>query len=256
MKSTHTENMRTFFSYISFVGLTLLASSLLLCCAGQAEMSAADSNVFAFGVQAYRQGDYVAADRTFSELHRQIPKDVRVTYYLAITAAQQGRIRQAERLYREVIQCEPGGDIAALAREGLKYLPPEQALDRPPRFSSPSESDQKEKREADKEVRKDVALSNGADRGGASVNGNPAGYAPGGMSPQDWMMLQMMMSSGNGGNNPLGSMMPWMMTPSAPGGMSGSPTGAPAVDPEVMKTMLMNQLMQGFDLGGNKEERN
>jgi hypothetical protein len=245
------------------LGFSLLIAWLLIG-TGQAESpgtsSRTDSDAFTAGVQAYRRGDYPAADRVFGELHKQAPQEARVTYYLAITAAQQGRFQQAGRLYRDVIRQEPEGSIATLAREGLKYLPPEQALDQPPRFSTPADNDKPEKSENNKDTQKNGTSSNEADKTGASsVNGNPAAYAPGGMSPQDWMMLQMMMNSGNGGNGgnaAWGMMAPWMMTPSAPG-TPGTPGSTPAIDPEVMKTMLMNQLMQGFDLGGSgKDDRN
>jgi hypothetical protein len=240
----------------SLLGL-LMAASIS---SGPGRTEETDFAAFTTGVQAYRQGDYPAADRVFGELHKRAPQDARVTYYLAITAAQQGRFQQAGRLYREVIRQEPEGSVATLAREGLKYLPPEQALDYPPRFSTPAANDKPEKSEKGKDTQKDGASSNEADKTAASsVNGNPAAYAPGGMSPQEWMMLQMMMNSGNGGNGgnaAWGMMAPWMMTPSAPG-PPGTPGNTPAIDPEVMKTMLMNQLMQGFDLGGSgKDDRN
>jgi hypothetical protein len=248
------------------LGFSLLIAGLFIG-TGQAESpgtsSETDAVAFTAGVQAYRRGDYPTADRVFGELHKQAPQDARVTYYLAITAAQQERFQQAGRLYRDVIRQEPEGSIAVLAREGLKYLPAEQALDHPPRFASPAEKDQKEKKGDDKEAKQEGASPDGTDKTAASVNGNPAAYAPGGLSPQDWMMLQMMMNSGNGGNGgnaAWGAAAPWMMMPSSPGapGLPGSlPGNAPAIDPEVMKTMLMNQLMQGFDLGGSgKDDRN
>jgi hypothetical protein len=66
------------------------------------------------------------------------------------------------------------------------------------------------------------------------------------------MMWQMMMSqfgNQNGQNNGM-SMLPFMMMPSDP----NNPNSANKIDPNIMSNMMMNQMMQNFSLGGNKDE--
>jgi hypothetical protein len=66
-----------------------------------------------------------------------------------------------------------------------------------------------------------------------------------GMSPQDWMMMQMMQSQGqNNGTGANMNPMSWMM-----GG-----NGSSGYDPGVMSNMMMNQMMQGFGMDGNSEQ--
>jgi Tetratricopeptide repeat len=208
------------------------------------EMSAEESAFFA-AVQSYRKGDYTAARQAFSDFHRQNPDDVRAVYYLAMTEAQLGNFKQAERSYKEVIRREPDGKISLLAREGLKALPTEATLDSPPRFPTENTAP--------------TAHGNAATISSPLGNTSPSALGtpvPAGMSSQDWMMLQMMMSGagntngmgGNSGGGNWGMMAPMMMMqPSANG-------GAPNIDPEVMKTILMNQMMQGFDLNPTKDK--
>ena len=207
------------------------------------EMSTEDSAFFA-AVQNYRKGDYTSAKQAFSELHRQDPNAVRVIYYLAMTEAQLGNFKQAERGYKEAIRREPDGKIGLLAREGLKALPTETTIDHPPRFPAASTS----------EPAHGITPTPSTGAGLPVTTGTAA--MPAGMSPQDWMMLQTMMSGagnanegGGNGNNNWGMLAPMMMMqPSANG-------GPPSVDPEVMKTILMNQMMQGFDLNPSGKDR-
>lgn len=200
-----------------------------------------DESAFFAAVQSYRKGDYIAARQAFSDYHRQNSDDARAIYYLAMTEAQLGNFKQAERNYKEVIKREADSKLGSLAREGLKALPTEATLDSPPRF--PTEN-------TNTTMRGNGATDNTMMPGAAAAS--PP--VPAGMSAQDWMMMQMMMSgagSGNGGNNgSWGAMAPMMMMqPSANG-------GAPNIDPEVMKTILMNQMMQNFDLNSSDKDRN
>lgn len=258
------------------------------------------------GVQAYRSGRYDNAYKIFSTLHRQQPETVKATYYLAMTEAQLGNFAQARTRYQEVLTLDPNGAIAALAREGLRYLPSESTLDRPPRFTQasppsgtpthateePSTSPQRNSvkantlppMEAIDDAEADVlpnpppssnaftpddsassqASENASDNTLSArdsikpsdlANTNTTPSTPNtGMSPQDLMMWQMMMSQGNGMNNSGGgngmNMLPLlMMQQSGNGATPGS-----GVDPSIMSTMLMNQMMQNFSMGGDKNQ--
>jgi hypothetical protein len=122
-----------------------------------------------------------------------------------------------------------------LAADGLKFLPAEAALDLPPRFQeTPTPQAGK------------VAAPN---QQSAANPGNMTGQSGQTMSPQDWMALQMMMGqTGMGGSNGM-NMMPWMM----PGAM-GTNGNSSTMDPNMMSTMMMNQMMQNMNLGGSSEE--
>lgn len=203
---------------------------------------------FYAGVKAYREGNYKQAERIFSTLHKQVPENAQYTYYLAISNAQLGRFQLAKRYYEEIITLEPNGHAASLAQKGLDYLPKENELDLPPRFAK---------------EQTDSSLSSGnvgrssqpaADGGSAMADALRQGMQQG-MSPQDWMAMQMMMGQnqngglnggmyGGGGMNP----MMWMM----PGMMRGNAAGNGGYDPSVMSNMMMNQMMQGFGgMGGD-----
>jgi hypothetical protein len=207
----------------------------------------AKPSAFEGGVKAYREGDYRQARKIFDALHARIPENTKITYYLAITEAQLGRFQQAQKFYGEIITLDPHGETAALAQEGLKYLPPETSLDFPPRFNQPVT--------AEKPVPGQSVT--------ASQPGNPpvAASAAPIVSPQDLMAWQMMMGQNNNGmgggnNNPMGSFMPNMMmggngANSSNGANSG---GMSAFDPNMMSTMMMNQMMQNMNPGGDQNE--
>jgi len=191
------------------------------------------------GVKAYRDGDYAQAGKVFALLHRQAPENTRFTYYLAITEAQLGCFQQAKKLYSEILTLDPNGETATLAKEGLKYLPPETSLDLPPRFNGNAGSG-------------GGVVSNQAGSAPASGPAN-TGNAPPAISQQDLMAWQMLMGQGSGNNsggfNPMGGFMPGMMT-----GMPNGANGNASMDPSVMSTMLMNQMMQNMNLGGESGE--
>jgi tetratricopeptide (TPR) repeat protein len=196
---------------------------------------------FESGVKAYRDGDYAQAVKTFEGLHRQAPENTKYTYYLAIAEAQLGRFQQARRHYSEIVTLEPNGETANLAKEGLKYLPPASNLDLPPRFS----------KQPQPSGGVGQAVQTAGDASGAGATGSQAASAPGGMSAQDLMAWQMLMGQGSGGNmggnNPMGGFMPNMMT-----GMPNGANGMSGMDPNIMSTMLMNQMMQNMNLSGEQ----
>jgi hypothetical protein len=210
----------------------------------QLDLAQAQTSPFDGGVKAYRAGDYRQAHKLFSALHRQSPGDTKFTYYLAITEAQLGRFQQSKSLYREIITLDPNGEAATLAKEGLKYLPPETSLDLPPRFNQSAGEGHD-----DKPATQPPATA---------TTGQPAttNMAPS-MSPQDLMAWQMMMGQNNGngmgGNNPMGGFIPNMMmgNGNAPNGGAGGMSG---FDPSMMGTMMMNQMMQNVNVGGDQNE--
>jgi hypothetical protein len=197
---------------------------------------------FDSGVKAYRDGDYAQAVKTFEGLHRRAPENTKFTYYLAIAEAQLGRFQQARTHYSEIVTLDPNGEAAILAKEGLKYLPPESNLDLPPRFSK-----QPQPVGVDGQS---TQATNGAN-GGAT--GNQSSGLPGGMSAQDLMAWQMLMGQGSGGNtggnNPMGAFMPNMMM-----GMLNGANGTSGMDPHIMSTMMMNQMMQNLNFNGDQNE--
>jgi hypothetical protein len=200
---------------------------------------------FADGVKAYRDGDYRAARKSFARLHAEHPENSRVTYYLAISEAQLGRFRQARSLYQEIITLDPNSEAASLAREGLQYLPAEQAaLDLPPRFQAqkrtPMSGD-------------DAATPSPAPKQSVVAQPQAASSPMANMSPQDWMMLQMMMGGQGAGGNGMSTMLPYMMMPQM-GADPSSPNGMGNIDPSVMSSLLMNQMMQNFSLDGGKDQ--
>lgn len=210
-----------------FLRTGLLASVLLL---QFAQAAPNEPTSFAEGVTAYREGRYLDAEKCFQQIRVQHPEDSKTTYYLAITQAQLGRFKQAKALYQEVLTLDPNSESAKLAKEGLLFLPEGTNLDSPPRFQSNS-----------KAVKDNPSVE--------TQTGTTPPAVTSGMSPQDMMTWQMMMAQ-MGGNQQQGGANPWAyMMPQ----MTGDPN-APKVDPSVMSNMLMNQMMQNFNLDGNKQD--
>ena len=196
------------------------------------------SPIFEEAVQAYREGRYPQADKLFTNLHRQTPENTKITYYLAITEAQLGRFQAAKKLYTEVLTLDPKGEAASLAQEGLKYLPPEIGLDLPPRFS--------QQEQPHTSVGSSAQTVNPGTIDSLQPNAGPS------MSQEDLMALQMLMGQGansSNGNNPLGAFMPGLM-----GMPSNGINGMSGMDPKMMSTMMMNQMMQNMNLGGDQNE--
>lgn len=193
---------------------------------------------FYAGVKAYREGHYPLSEKIFKTLHQEAPENAQYTYYLAITEAQLGRFQKAKQLYEEIVTLAPNGKAAVLAQKGLDYLPKENDLDLPPRFQASDSPAETKPSEAA------VPFSQSQTMGDSMRQGMQ------GMSPQDWMMMQMMQGQNNGQNNgTMGGMNPmgWMMMP----GMNSGANGAGGYDPNVMSNMMMNQMMQGFGMGGD-----
>lgn len=207
---------------------------------------------FYAGVKAYREGNYKQAERIFSVLHKQAPENAQYTYYLAIANAQLGRFQQAKRYYEEIITLEPHGKAASLAKKGLDYLPKENELDLPPRFATEAAESRTSAHQATQPEPTTAQAAQQPNAAMADVAKQAMQQGMQGMSPQDWMALQMMMGqngmyggNGGGGMNP----MMWMM----PGMMGGNANGGGSYDPNAMSNMMMNQMMQGFGgMGGGE----
>ena len=227
-----------------FLGLPL---AVLLLCGMTAAVGAED--FVSEAIQLYRSGKFADAEGRFAQLHASQPEDSRITYYLAMTEAQLGRFEQARTHYNEVVLLDPNSQLGGLAAQGLKYLPASGgAFDPPPRFQAAS----------------------GTEASGLTPgNINGTGTALGAMSPQDMMAMQMMMSQRGGGNqnNGMGGLGGLMAMPGMNGmmpGMTGSadPSNPNAnnpyaqMDPSVMGTMMMNQMMQNFNFTGGDDDQN
>ncbi|MBX2861543.1 MAG: tetratricopeptide repeat protein [Vampirovibrio sp.] len=221
---------------------------------------------FEKGVLYYRQGFYDKAAAIFSTLHRQSPESVNTTYYLAISQAQLGKYDKARQLYLEIMTLEPNSKAGQLAEKGITYLPSQSLqLDQPPQFArvTPQPNRAYQTTQANQ----------------TTLNTRP-GQQPNGtrqLSPQDLVTMQMMMQSGGnsfngaqGGGNGMGmnnmgtnglGMNPMMMNylmgqqgQSQPGqGSFGQP--GQSIDPNVFSSMMMNQMMQNFDMTGGSNNR-
>lgn len=206
---------------------------------------------FYAGVKAYREGNYKPAERIFAALHKQAPENTQYTYYLAIANAQLGRFQQAKRYYEEIVTLEPNGKAASLARQGLSYLPKENELDLPPRFAVDESVTKMAERPTASHSEPATPSASSQNTAMADAMKQTMQQGMQGISPQDWMTMQMMMGQNgmsggmNGGMNP----MSWMMMPGM--GTAGS-NGSGGYDPNVMSNMMMNQMMQGFGgMGGD-----
>jgi hypothetical protein len=210
---------------------------------------------FQEGVRLYREGQYSKAYPCFEKQHQENPADLNNTYYLAITAAQLGRFKQAKAYYDEIILLDPQSKASQLAKEGRQYLPTgEMGLDPPPRFQGNINTGS---------VSTSPFPANSTQTPASQTQNTPSqnSSAPSnGLSAQELQALQMMMGSGNnngmggmgGGGNNLNSMLPYMMMNNGGGnGGAGSNTGG-GLDPNFMSTMMMNQMLQNFNLDGNK----
>jgi hypothetical protein len=182
------------------------------------------------GVNAYRQGDFKTALDRFEGLRQKAPDNPKITYYYAITLAQVGRYEQAKAQYQTVLKLDPDGEFGRLAKEGMGYLPADVAIDPPPRWQQPQ------------------AQPNGMSQPSAQPNpANPFAAASQNPDALQQMMLMQMMAGGMGGNNNGGGMgmNPMLMPMLMQQGGNGSP-----MDPNAMSTMMMNQMLQNFDMSG------
>ncbi len=211
-------------------------------------------------IRAYREGNYPQAIGLLEQDRVNQPKDPKILYYLAISHAALGHDAEAAVLYHLVIQADPTSPEAALAQEGIQYLPQDlsQALiDRPPQAVNIAPKNISPKpiasvssyKKAD--IAQDIAPESSQGITPAQVQGKTSGAiadqkaaqtqtATGLPDPsqQEMMMLQMMMNpTGNNGNFNMMNLNPAMTN----------------MDPSQMSTLMMNQMMQSMnmDLSGD-----
>ncbi len=210
-----------------------LVLMLFLC---HVPLSGADTPAYEQGVNAYRNGDYEKAYRQFKDVIKTTPERVEAHYYLGISAAQLGRFKEAREAYQNTIKLAPNSEAGQLATDGLSYLPNPDSLDVPPRISVNGNP---------------AATQQATPQQPVAQNANPFGN----MDPQAFQMMMMMNSmaggGGGGGFNPMMIPMMQMMQGQAAGGADGQQRNM--MSPEIIKSMMMNQMMQNFSPfgGGN-----
>ena len=98
----------------------LLAPLLLLVvAAGTAASDLGDA-----GKAAYLRGDYVAAERLFSQAVARAPHDPLLHYHQGATLMRLSRWREASDAFEAVIRLNPPADLAATAQQGIRSLAP------------------------------------------------------------------------------------------------------------------------------------
>lgn len=174
------------------------------------------------GVTAYQQGHFQQALPPLQQLITQAPDHIEGHYYTAITLAQLGRFADAKREYETVIKLAPSSDAATLAKQGLDYLPKNIGLAQPPRF--------------------DVSPQTPA----ATSATTSAAAAPG-MDSKAMQMMMLMSAMGGGNNSNSLMMLPMMQKMMGGGDSKDSKDDEPMFDPQMMSTMMQNQMMQNFN---------
>ncbi len=202
------------------------------------------------GIHLYQEGQYPKASKILDAIHKEDPANLKATYYLAMAHAQLGHYAQARKLYQEVAMLDPQGPIGHYAKEGLQYLPAQDGrLDPPPRFQAGTS--QSSPVAVQQMPQFQPPLSQQLSQ--QPVNPNQAMAEANGMSLQEWQSLQMMLGNGNNnGMNGMGlnNMLPFMM------GQGQGPGQQQTLDPNIMSTLMMNQMMQNMDLGGGNNNNN
>jgi hypothetical protein len=91
---------------------------------------------------------------------------------------------------------------------------------------------------------------------GNAMASNPTGMTPEQLQAMQQMSIMQMMMGGNNNNSLMNPMMmgymmqPGTNTPGQPGGQS------PGIDPNLMSTMMMNQMLQNMNFGVNSNKEN
>lgn len=195
------------------------------------------------GVEAYRVGAYEKALKAFQQITEAMPECQEAHYYLAISLAQLNRYKEARQAYENVIRLAPQTEAAALAKEGLENLPDPHALDAPPRLKK-------------RLFPKDAATVPGESEPKSETPVQPPKPATpmAGMDPQALQMMMLLGSMGGGGNAGGLNPMLWSYLQSM-GTQTGDADSQHKLPPEMLKTMMMNQMMQNFDpFSSNKDD--
>jgi hypothetical protein len=207
-------------------------------------------------VEAYRLGHYMKALPVFSRLATERPEIPEVHYYWAITLAQLDRFEEARHSYDRVIRLAPHAPTARLAKEGLTYLPtapstPQQSLDQPPyRLSAP----QYPSVEAYTPQPSPVSHAESPSPASQASGQAPQPTSPvAGMDPKAMEMMMMMSAMGGNGGGGFNPMMLGLLQQMGGGGQSGGQT-QPAISPDMIRTMMMSQMMQNLSPFGSSKD--
>jgi clan AA aspartic protease (TIGR02281 family) len=76
------------------------------------------------GKAAYRNGDFITAERLFNQALIQAPDEPLLHYHRGITLMRLSRWREASAAFQTVLRLNPPPEVAAAAREGLQSLGP------------------------------------------------------------------------------------------------------------------------------------
>ena len=74
------------------------------------------------GKAAYAVGDYVAAERLFSQASAEAPEDPLLQYHRAVALTRLHRWQEASEAYETVLRLNPSPELASAAREGLRAV--------------------------------------------------------------------------------------------------------------------------------------
>ncbi|MBK8189368.1 MAG: tetratricopeptide repeat protein [Vampirovibrionales bacterium] len=279
-------NTRTLWGIMLIATALLWASIALTAQAGPYEKGAA----------AYQKGDYVQTAQIFDKLLKKSPDNPRYAYYLAIASARLGRIAEARAAYEAVLLAAPDGPEAALAQEGLRYLPALALQVAQGDRKDNAQSAQKFEAQSDAPlapvlrsaplqpvaaaaattVSPSAPVASAVNAGSPAASAQQASPAPPTVStpvpaasatpawtPQEAMAMQMLMSSmganamGNSMANPSGvNAIQPWMT--TPQAMPGANGQPPAaaLDPAALNAMMMSQMMGSMDMMGGSQDPN
>jgi hypothetical protein len=217
------------------------------------------------GVQAYRLGDYLKAQEILIRLTQQQPSAVNGWYYLALCYTQLGELDAARTAYNMVVAQAPKSQAARLARQGLEQLdrlvdadldPPPMAAGKPapihaytsthsamiptvpqvntnPQYQMPQQAAALPDMAELQQLREEMAALEAM--GGS--NNNNQNNSNGNMGNMGWMM----------------PMMAEMQQSGMASGKAGTAGRKTMLTPEMMQSMMMQQMMQGFDMGGSSK---
>lgn len=110
--------------------LLLFLAIVILVGAGPGDLNEA-------GKAAYQRGEYVEAERLFSQALARTPNDPLLHYHRGAALTRLGRIQDATAAYETALRLNPPPAVAAAAREGLRAIG---ALGAPPRPRRPEET--------------------------------------------------------------------------------------------------------------------
>jgi aspartyl protease family protein len=84
----------------------------------------ADVDLNEAGKAAYSRGDYVAAERLFTQAAARAPRDPLAHYHRGVTLMRLARWREASAAFETVLRLNPPADLAATAQQGIRTIAP------------------------------------------------------------------------------------------------------------------------------------